>query len=167
MSAERTRTVTWADPLDALERMRGLSGVDALRAKAKLSQNRTPTDRDRVATAMNIWLAEVEEGRVVFEGDPGEFHYNPIGSVHGGFAATLFDSAMGCAVHSKLPAGVGYATLDLHVRYTRPISHKTGLVRCEARAVHVGKTIATAEADLTDARGRLLGHGTSSCAIFR
>jgi len=162
MSAERTRTVTWADPLDALERMRGLSGVDALRTILRGDIPAPP-----IAVTMNIWLAEVDEGRVVFEGDPGEFHYNPIGSVHGGFAATLFDSAMGCAVHSKLPAGVGYATLDLHVRYTRPISTKTGLVRCEARAVHVGKTIATAEADLTDARGRLLGHGTSSCAIFR
>ena len=83
---------------------------------------------------------ELEEGRAVFEGEPGEEHYNPIGVVHGGYAATLLDSALGCAVHTTLPAGVGYTTLGLEVKYVRPITRDTGRVRCEAEVLHRGRT---------------------------
>jgi uncharacterized protein (TIGR00369 family) len=87
--------------------------------------------------------AEIEEGRVVFECTPAEYHYNPIGAVHGGLACTLFDSAMGCAVHTMLPAGVGYTTVELKVNFLRPIALQTGRLRCEGTTIHVGGHIAT------------------------
>jgi|SRR5579872_4232901 len=89
------------------------------------------------------------------------------GTHAGGFASTLLDSALGCAVHSALPAGMGYATQDIHVRFLRPITRATGVLRCEARVVHIGRTIGTAEARLTDTGGKLYGHGTTACAVFR
>lgn len=111
--------------------------------------------------------AEVEEGRVVFEGRPNEDHYNPIGTVHGGYAATLLDSALGCAVHSTLPAGVGYTTVDLHVTYLRALTSASGPVRCEGKAVHGSGRIATAEARLTDKDGRLCATGVTTCLILK
>jgi uncharacterized protein (TIGR00369 family) len=159
---ERTRTITWLDPTTGSEAIRSMSGLQALQAFLRGEIAPAP-----IATLMNIKLVEVQEGHVVFTGEPAEYHYNPLGSIHGGFAATLFDSALGCAIHSMLPAGVGYSTLDLHVRFVRPMTHETGVVRCEARAINVGKTIGTADARLTDAEGRLYGHATTSCAIFR
>jgi uncharacterized protein (TIGR00369 family) len=110
---------------------------------------------------------EVEEGRVVFEVEPAEYHYNPIGAVHGGLACTLADSAMGCAVHSTLPAGVGYTTVEIKTNLLRPISVRTGTLRCEGTTIHVGGRIATAEARLTDAAGKLYAHATTTCMIFR
>jgi len=158
----RTRTISWADPLTHTDAFRRMGGFEALQAVMRGELPPPP-----IAVLMNIRIVEVEEGRVVFAGVPQEFHYNPIGSIHGGFAATIFDSAMGCAIHSMLPSGVGYTTLDLHVRFLRPLSHDTGEVRCEARAINVGKTIGTADARLTDESGRLYGSATTSCAIFR
>ncbi len=157
----RERTIRWEDPSDMAEKVRGLSGVEALRLL------RDGTNQPPIGALMDFRLVEVEEGRVVFEGEPAEFHYNPIGSVHGGFALTLFDSALGCAVHSALPAGVGYTSTDVQVRFIRGMNKDTGTVRCEARALHVGRTTAIAEARLTDARGKLLGIGTTACAVFR
>jgi uncharacterized protein (TIGR00369 family) len=116
---------------------------------------------------MNIGAGEIEEGRVVFSVDPAEYHYNPIGSVHGGVACTLFDSAMGCAIHSTLPAGVGYTTLELKVNFLRPLSVDTGRVSCEGKVIHVGSRIATAEGRLFDAAGKLYGHATTTCIILR
>ena len=108
-----------------------------------------------------------EPGRAVFEMEPGPQHYNPIGSVHGGVALTLLDSAMGCAVHTLLDAGVGYTTLELKTNFVRPMTADTGLVRCEGVVIHQGSRIATAEGKLTDAAGKLLAHGTTTCLIFR
>ena len=116
---------------------------------------------------MNFAIVEVDEGRVVFEGYPGEEHYNPIGVVHGGFALTLFDSAMGCAIHTTLPHGVAYTTTDVQVRFIRGITKDTGPVRCEATVVHVGRSTAVAEAKLYDRERRVLGTGTTACAILR
>ena len=100
------------------------------------------------------------EGRAVFEGEPGEEHYNPIGVVHGGYAATLLDSALGCAVHTTLPAGVGYTSLGLEAKYVRPITRDTGRVLCEAQVLYRGRRQATSEAKLTAAdSGKLLAHG--------
>jgi uncharacterized protein (TIGR00369 family) len=158
----RTRTITWFDPAGSTATIRGMSGLQALQAIIRGELPPPP-----IAVLMNIAIIEAEEGRVVFAGQPAEYHYNPIGSIHGGFAATIFDSALGCAIHSTLPAGVGYTTLDLHVRFVRPLTHETGIVRCEARAINVGKTIGTADARLTDSEGKLYGHATTSCAIFR
>jgi len=116
---------------------------------------------------MNFSVVEVDEGRFVVEGYPGEEHSNPIGSIHGGFALTLFDTAMSCAIHTLLPAGVGYTTTDVQVRFIRGMTKDTGPVRCEATAIHVGRSTAVAEAKLYDAQRRVLGIGTTGCAVLR
>src|SRR5215203_2660636 len=120
-----------------------------------------------IAQLMGFRGVEFDEGRAVFEMTPGRQHYNPIGTVHGGVALTLLDSAMGCAVHTTLPAGVGYTTLEVKTNFVRPITAETGLIRCEGHVIHSGSRIATAEGKLTDADGKLLAHGTTTCLIFR
>jgi uncharacterized protein (TIGR00369 family) len=118
-----------------------------------------------IATLLGFELVHVEEGRVVFAAEPGDQHYNPIGTVHGGLAATLIDSATGCAVHTTLPAGTGYTTTDLQVRFVRAITRDTGRIECVGEVVHRGRTLATAEARLT-AGDKLLAHGTASLLIL-
>jgi uncharacterized protein (TIGR00369 family) len=107
-----------------------------------------------------------EPGVVVFHSIPGFRHYNPIGSVHGGYAATLLDSAMGLAVHSALPPGTGYTTLEFKVSFIRGMSRDTGVVRTEGRTLNIGRRAATAEARITDAKDRLLAHATTTCLVF-
>ena len=107
-----------------------------------------------------------EAGAVVIHSVPGTRHYNPIGSVHGGYAATLLDSAMGLAVQSTFPAGTGYTTLEFKLSFIRGMSKDTGPVRTEGRTLHVGRRTATAEARITDSRGRLLAHATTTCLVF-
>jgi uncharacterized protein (TIGR00369 family) len=103
----------------------------------------------------------------VFAVTPEEFHYNPIGVVHGGLAATLLDSAMGCAVHSTLPAGTGYTTLEVKVNFARAITRATGRVLCEGTLIHAGRTVATAEGRVfAEDTGKLLAHGTTTCLLF-
>src|SRR5690606_33755904 len=104
--------------------------------------------------------------RAVFVCEPGEFHYNPIGSIHGGLAATLLDSAMGCAVHSTLPAGVGYTTLEIKVNYMRPLRIERGEVRCEGRVIHRGGRTAVADGRVVDADGKAYAHATTTCLIL-
>ncbi len=111
-------------------------------------------------------LIDVDNGRAAFEGSPGFQHYNPFGVVHGGLAATMLDSALGCAVHSTLPAGDGFTTLELKVNLVRAISKDTGLLRAEARVLHRGRTVATADADLKDSAGKLYAHASTTCMIF-
>ena len=120
-----------------------------------------------ITALMRMTLVSADPGTVTFACEPDESHYNPIGTVHGGLAATLFDSALGCAIHSVLPAGTGYTTVDLSVKFLRPLTKDTGPVRCEANVVHVGGRIATAEAKLVDDAGRLYGHATTTCMVFR
>ncbi|GAA2850712.1 uncharacterized protein (TIGR00369 family) [Aminobacter aminovorans] len=119
-----------------------------------------------IAAVMNFGLTEVEAGRAVFRGLPGERHLNPLGSVHGGWAATLLDSALGCAVHSTLDKGEAYTTVEFKVNLTRPITPKTGEVVCEGRVIHKGRTLAVSEATLKDKDGKLLAFGTETCSIF-
>ena len=119
-----------------------------------------------MALLMNIRLVEVDEGRVAFTGEPGEQHYNPLGTVHGGWTMTILDSALGCAVQTLLPPGVGYTTTDTQVRIVRALTKDTGPVRCEATAVHVGRSTGVAEGRLLDGAGRLLAVGTTGCAIL-
>jgi uncharacterized protein (TIGR00369 family) len=120
-----------------------------------------------IAELLGFAPVEVEEGRVVFAVVPGPEHYNPIGTVHGGLAATLLDSAMGCAVQSTLPAGVGYTTLELKVNFVRPITTETGRILCEGTVVHRGGRVATADGRaFAEADGALLAHGTTTCLIF-
>jgi uncharacterized protein (TIGR00369 family) len=120
-----------------------------------------------IAELMGFAGVEVELGRAVFEFEPGPQHYNPIGSVHGGVAMTLLDSAMGCAIQSMLDAGVRYTTLEVKTNFVRAMTVDTGLVRCEGTVLHAGSRVATAEGKVTDSTGRLLAHGTTTCLIIR
>jgi uncharacterized protein (TIGR00369 family) len=148
------------DPVETARELAQLDGLSALRAIAAGELPPPP-----IGVLLGFEVVEVEEGRVVFAAEPSEKHYNPIGSVHGGLAATLIDSATGCAVHSTLPAGVAYTTTDLQVRYVRAISRDSGRILCEGTVVHRGRTIATAEARVT-AGDRLLAHGTAGVLIL-
>jgi uncharacterized protein (TIGR00369 family) len=158
----RERTITWEDPLAAAAQGSGLSGLEYMRAIAAGEIPPPP-----IAMLMGFELDAVEEGRAVFAVTPREYHYNPIGVVHGGLAATLLDSAMGCAVHTTLPAGTAYTTLEVKVNFARPITGDTGRVVCAGTVIHRGRTIATAEGRLTAAdSGKLLAHGTTTCLLF-
>ena len=163
VTTRRELNVTWRDPYAALERGRELAGLEYMQ---KLIAGEFPPPP--IAELMGFALAEVDDGRALFRGVPGEQHLNPIGSVHAGFAATLLDSAMGCAVHTTLPAGVGYTTLELSVNLVRGITPATGPVLCEGTVIHAGRRTATAEARLTaEDGGALLAHAKTTCMILR
>jgi uncharacterized protein (TIGR00369 family) len=162
METTRERLVRWDDPFAGLAHARELSGLDALRA---MIDGKLPPPP--IAMLMNMRLVEVGDGRAVFEADPGEEHYNPVGVVHGGFALTLLDSALGCAIHTTLPAGAIYGTIDVHARLVRAITKDTGTVRCEATVVNISRTLGTSEARVIDRAGTLLATGTTACAIRR
>jgi uncharacterized protein (TIGR00369 family) len=119
-----------------------------------------------IARTMTFWLAEVGDGFAVFEGEPGEHLLNPMGGVHGGWALTLIDSAGGCAAHSTLPAGIGFATIETKGNFSRPITRDTGIVRAEGRVIARGRQIISAEIRLTASDGKVLGHGTSTVMVF-
>jgi uncharacterized protein (TIGR00369 family) len=119
-----------------------------------------------IMQTLDFTLTEVEAGRALFEGHPAFKHYNPLGTVHGGYAATLLDSCMGCAVHSTLPKGVTYTTLEFKVSLLRAITADTGVVRAEGKVLNAGRRTATAEGRLTDGKGRLLAHASTTCLIF-
>ena len=120
-----------------------------------------------IAELLGMTITFVERGHVIFALEPAEWMYNPIGSVHGGVAATILDSSLGCAVHTTLDAGVGYTTSDLQVRYVRAIGAETGRVLAESHVVHSGRRLATAEGRLyVESSGQLLAHGTTSCLIL-
>jgi len=137
------------------------SGLEYLRAMIAGERPAAP-----IGLHIGFRLVEVERGLAVFEGEPGPHLLNPLGAVHGGFALTLIDSACGCAVHSELEFGIGYSTVETKVNFVRPISPDSGTIRCEGRVLSRGRTIATAEARLTSADGKLLAHGTSTLIIF-
>jgi uncharacterized protein (TIGR00369 family) len=159
---ERSRTVTWEDPVAAAEAAAKMSGLEALEA---IRDGRLPPPP--IAKLLGLEPLALGHGRAVFAATPDESHYNPIGAVHGGLAATLLDSAMGCAVQSTLPVGFGYTTLELKVNFVRPITRDTGPVHCEGRVVHGGKTVATAEGRVVaEETGKLLAHGTATCLVF-
>jgi uncharacterized protein (TIGR00369 family) len=119
-----------------------------------------------IAKVLNFRLSEVEPGRAVFTGQPSMDYYNPHGSIHGGFAATLLDSCMGCAVHSALPVATGYTTLEIKVSFLRPLMESTGPIRAEGKIISVGKRVGTAEGRIVDLEGRLYAHGTTTCLVF-
>jgi uncharacterized protein (TIGR00369 family) len=145
----------------AREEIEGLTGLEMLQA---IIAGELPSPP--IGVTMGFRLVEVAPGRAVFEGEPGPHLLNPLGGVHGGVALTLIDSAAGCAVHSELPAGVGYATVETKVNFTRPIGPRDGKVRCEGRVVTRGRQIATAEARLLSGEGKILAHGTSTLIIL-
>jgi uncharacterized protein (TIGR00369 family) len=148
------------DPVEAARDLAQLDGLSAMRAVMAGEIPPPP-----IAVLLGFELVEVQDGRAVFAVEPGDQHYNPIGVVHGGLAATLIDSATGCAVHTTLPAGTGYTTTDVQVRFVRPITRDTGRIECIGEVVHRGRTLATAEARVI-AGDRLLAHGTASLLIL-
>jgi uncharacterized protein (TIGR00369 family) len=161
-ASSRSRTLVWQDPVPTAAVGAKMGGLEYMTAVVRGEVPPPP-----IAVTMRLRPVELEEGRVVFEGEPGEEHYNPIGVVHGGYAATLLDSALGCAVHTTLPAGVAYTSLGLEAKFVRPISRDTGRVLCEATVLYRGRRQATAEAALTEAQsGKLLAHGTSTLMIL-
>lgn len=119
-----------------------------------------------MASTLDYVMVDCERGRVVFQGTPRSEFYNPIGSVHGGYYATLLDSAMGCAIHTCLEQGLGYATIELKVSLLRPLTNRTGPVRAEGTVINIGRRLGTAEGRLVDASGKLYAHATTSCMIF-
>ena len=158
----RSRTFTWEDPAELHANLRRLSGLEFL---TRVATGEFPPPP--MARLMNIRLTAVEKGRVVFEGTPEEYHYNPLGVVHGGMAATLLDSALGCCVNSHLEAGDDYTTLELKVNYLRPITLDTGPVRGIAITVHIGRTTALVEGKVLDARDKIYAYASSTCLIRR
>ncbi|MDE2602760.1 MAG: PaaI family thioesterase [Bradyrhizobium sp.] len=141
--------------------MASMAGIDFVRA---IFSGKLP--EPPIMQTVEPFDCSAEPGIIVIHSVPGIRHYNPIGSVHGGYAATLLDSAMGLAVHSMLPVGTGYTTLEFKISFVRGMTGETGAVRTEGRTLHVGRRTATAEARITDAKGRLLAHATTTCLVF-
>lgn len=144
-----------------LETLKSMSGLEFLQA---LIDRRLPAPP--ITRTLGFLLTEVAEGRALFRGQPTFEHYNPIGSVHGGWAATLLDSCMGCAVQSTLPQGSGYTTLEFKINLVRGMTDKTGPVEAEGTIVQSGRRVGVAEGRITDGEGRLLAFGTTTCLIF-
>jgi uncharacterized protein (TIGR00369 family) len=158
---DRERSYTWSDPSVTAAAVATNSGLEILQG---ILDGRFPPPP--IMDTLQIHAVEVEAGRIVFELTPQEWHYNPIGSVHGGVISTLVDSALGCAVHSRLPAGVGYTSLEIKVNFVRPVTLAVGTVRCEGTVLSLGRRAATAEARVTSASGKLLAHATTTCMLF-
>lgn len=161
MSETRSRTYEWEDPMPYVQKGMGMAGLDYM--KLMIAGEIPPPP---IAKTLGFLLVHVEHGYAVFEGEGQEWHYNPIGVVHGGLAATILDSALGCSVHTSLPQGTGYTTSQLNVNLVRAITKETGKLRCEGRVIHGGRQLATAEATLKDMTGKLYAHGTTTCLVF-
>lgn len=157
----RSITVEWQDPDKLAAEARRLSGIEFLRA---LREGRLPPPP--IAELLGMRLVQVGEGEAAFEITPGEQHYNPIGVVHGGLAATLLDSAMGCAVQTLMPARSGYTTLEMKVNLVRAITKQCGTLRATGKVLHAGKRVATAEGRLLDAAGKLYAHASTTCIVL-
>ena len=157
-----SRTFTWARPGQGDPRhLRSLDGLGQLRAMADGTMPPPP-----IMATLGVTDFRPEAGRVVVEMPAAEFHYNPLGGVHGGVLSTMLDTAAACAVHSTLAVGEGYTSLDLTVKFLRPVTVDSGLLVCEGTVIQRGRRTALAQAQLTDGAGRLVAHATSSCMIF-
>lgn len=162
MSEARRRTVTWQDPRAATEAGTAMAGIDYLRAMIAGELPQAP-----MAETLGFRLTEVADGFAVFTSTAEEHHYNPLSTVHGGLAAALIDSATGCAVHTTLPAGTLYTTINLSVDFLRPATADTGVLRCEGRIVHRGARLAIAEGRVIGGDGdKVLARGQTTCMIF-
>ena len=158
----RERTFSWDDPAAIAAAGAGLSGVEFLSA---MVEGRVPPPP--LTQALGFDLASFGDGTATFRLTPREFHYNPIGTVHGGVFATLLDSACGCAVHTLLPLGHYYTSLDLSLKFLRPVTLETGPITAEGKVVHLGRRTALAEARITDDTGKIYVTATSSCLVMR
>ena len=157
----RTRLITWADPAERLKAAPHLSGLEFIQAVASGKLAPPP-----ISQLIGMGMESVSEGHVVFTLEPGEYHYNPLGTVHGGIIATVLDSAMGCAVQTALPRGKIFTTLELKVNYVRAVYATTGTLRCEGKVIHVGGRVATADGKLFDKQGKLIAHGSTTCMVL-
>lgn len=158
-TSARIKIVTWADPAG----MGGAAGLTGLEVMQGIADGRLPSPP--IASLVGFERLSVAEGEVAVTLTPAELHYNPLGTVHGGVISTLLDTVAGCAVHTTLPAGTYYASLDLAVKFLRPVTAATGPVTATGTVVHRGSRTALAHATLTDAEGRLLATATSTCMI--
>lgn len=159
MAAAETQEKTYGvTPLDVVKEMSGLEFLTAIR------DGRLPAAP--ISRALDFELTEVEQGRVVFRGRPNAAHYNPLGSVHGGWFATLLDSCMACAIQTTLPKGTGYTTLEFKVNTIRAITEETGPVEAVGTLVQAGRRIGVSEGRLIDGAGKVLAHGSTTCLIF-
>jgi uncharacterized protein (TIGR00369 family) len=161
-SPTRERVIRWEDPVAVLEQNKHLAPAERL---GGIKSGAVPPPP--IAVTLGFEIVDAGDGRAVFAVRPDEYHYNPIGTVHGGLAATLLDSAMGCAIETTLEPGVAYTTVELKVNYVRPMTRDTGRVVCEASVVHRGGKIATAEGRLVaEETGKLIAHGSTTCLVF-
>lgn len=163
--SENTRTYTWTDPAFDPEKVKHLSGLEYLQAIARGDLPAAP-----IGATLGMerpHLEDVQEGRVVFRLRPQGFHYNPIGSVHGGVYATILDSAVACAIHSTLPAGATYTTLELKVNYLRPLLEGGPEVQAIGEVIHVTRQTGLAEGRIVDENGKIYAHATTTCLIRR
>jgi len=144
-----------------LETLKGMSGLDFLRG---IAEGRLPAPP--IAETLGFRLAQVAPGFALFTMTPAFRHYNPIGVVHGGVAATLLDSCMSCAIQTHFKAGTGYTTLEIKINFVRAVTDKTGPIRAEGRSLYVGRRSGTSEGKIIDAAGTLYAHGTTTCMIF-
>jgi uncharacterized protein (TIGR00369 family) len=158
----RTRTITWYDPLLALERGREMSGLEFLNAIIRGDLPIPPS-----SALLGIQPLSAEHGRVVMRLEPAEYLYNPVGVVQGGLISTLLDAVMGCAVASVMAAGEGYTTLEIKVNFVRPLRASAGPVEGEGTIIHAGGRVATAEGRVTDRSGQLYAHGVTTCLVSR
>jgi uncharacterized protein (TIGR00369 family) len=157
----RTRTYSWTDPAAAAGLIGTSTGLELLQ---KMSRGELPGPP--VMQTIGMAGFEAVEGSVTVYLDPQEFHYNPLGSVHGGVLSTLLDTAAACSVHTTLAAGTGYTSLDLNVKFLRPVTVASGRITCRGEVLQRGRRTAFAEARMTDAHGRLVAHATTTCMIF-
>jgi uncharacterized protein (TIGR00369 family) len=162
ITSSRVRNISWIDPAASAEEARSLCGIDFVR---NLMQGQIPPPP--VFELLGIRVVRVAQGEVDCELVPAEFHYNPMGGVHGGIISTLLDSVMGLAVCTQLPLGSLFATVELKVNFVRPISVKTGVLLACGNIIHPGSRVATAEARLTDQAGKLYAHSTATCLVLR
>ncbi len=159
--SERSKTITWEDPMIGAQAMTTMSGLDYMRA---LQAGQFPPPP--ILSVMNLDLVSVEVGTVTFTAQPDESHYNPIGAVHGGFACTVLDSVAGCAVQTTLPHGFGYTSLEIKVNYLAGITATTGPLTAVGTVVKPGKRVAFAEGVLTDSSGKVVATATSTLLVF-
>jgi len=159
---ERTRIFTWEDPKIGAEKARKMNGLDYLNA---MDSGEIPPPP--IIKTMDFTLDKIEKGQISFGFTPEEFHYNPIGTVHGGVIATILDSAMGCTIHSVLEEGIGYTTLELKINYLKAVTIDSGKLTAVGKIIHGGKSTALVEAQLVDENGNVYAHAVSTCMILR
>jgi uncharacterized protein (TIGR00369 family) len=159
----RSRLLEWEDPMPHVQRGMTMTPLEYLTEMMPGGGIPKPP----IGELMNIWGIEMQAGKAVFGAEAGEEHYNPLGVVHGGFLATLLDTAMSCAIFSSLGPGGMFSTLEIKVNYLRPLRADSGPVTCEGNAVHVGRTVATAEGRVVNEAGKLVATGTSTCMLFQ